>query len=171
LQLFHYYQQNFYSGDICLFSFCYEFDKDTPLLRSSNEAATILSIGSLLMILFVDDEKNDTTFFYLKGFLSAHVTNVLYASSLYILNEDSFAAPTLVSSILSFVFAVCATYFNPPTPQENPPTREFECGLLEYISFSYMNKRLIQPGLHKGTLEITDVPLLMDADSSAIIYK
>ena len=34
-----------------------------------------------------------------------------------------------------------------------------------------MNKLLIQPGLHKGTLEITDVPLLMDADSSAIIYK
>jgi len=55
--------------------------------------------------------------------------------------------------------------------QDNPVPIELTCDLYNYLTFSYLNKVLIRPGMQKAALELDDVPELSDADSAQQLWN
>jgi hypothetical protein len=65
----------------------------------------------------------------------------------------------LGTNIQAMVYPLYETY-------SQLPTTEYICGLFSFITFSFINKELIQPGVKKETLEFEDVPLLPEFDQA-----
>lgn len=90
----------------------------------------------------------------------------------YIAQMSSWLAfGALVSTSILFSLQMVYAIMRPgEKKQVNEPTIEFTSGLLEYLSFSYINSTLIKPALQKISLNFhDDVPSLVDADSAAHI--
>ena len=96
---------------------------------------------------------------------------IIYSiQSLYFIEQCiiSLSLPTIASLILYFIILI-NTIFEVTFPQSweqiNKPSAEYTCNILNFISFSYLNKILIDPMQNK-TMEISDIPTLIDADRS-----
>ena len=74
-------------------------------------------------------------------------------------------------SLGGLFFSVAAAVDNKYMVLENPPTKEYTAELLSYITFSYINKDLIDLALSKESLELEDVPNLIDGDSCSSVHK
>lgn len=74
-------------------------------------------------------------------------------------------------SVGGLFFSVAAAVDNKYIVLENPPTKEYTAELLSYITFSYINKDLINLALSKESLELEDVPNLIDGDSCSSVHK
>lgn len=106
-----------------------------------------------------------------RTWLSVYVFNVIYAVFADTLLGNYLSFPILITSSVALLFSILSSYFNPSIAQENPLTREYLCGLFDYITFSYLNKLLIQPGLKKEALEMGDVPTFVDDDCAYIVNR
>lgn len=75
---------------------------------------------------------------------------------------------------ISFFLIMLATFnaFNDISiKQDNPVPIELTCDLYNYLTFSYLNKVLIRPGMQKAALELDDVPELSDTDSAQQLWN
>jgi hypothetical protein len=73
------------------------------------------------------------------------------------------AVVTVAASLLCIVRPI-------DKPSLRPPTREFACGMFDFITFSHINS-LISVSRSKVALGLEDVPLLSDEDSCYYIFE
>jgi hypothetical protein len=75
-----------------------------------------------------------------------------------------------VLAVFTVMFAALAIYDSKLTPQTLPPTEEYKAGLLSFLFFSYING-IIDAAARKDSLELEDVPGLVDADTCAFMHE
>ncbi len=83
-------------------------------------------------------------------------------------------ASSILSTLLSVVIValeISTTYYPSVTYVDTPPTAEYTSGLFSYVSFSYLNSILMQPGNLKASLEFSDVPSLQEEDTSEFVWN
>ena len=109
--------------------------------------------------------------------IPVYTVNALYFLAYFLMRNSSngFSSHNLAGASL---FAFCALLFSltaatkkKPLVLLNPPTDEFRADLLSYLTFSYINKDLVNVALIKDSLELEDVPGLIDGDSCISVYK
>lgn len=71
----------------------------------------------------------------------------------------------LVLLITAVMFTTAEVFATQHVVMKSQPTTEFTCGLLSYLTHSYLNKILIDPMQHK-VMEFEDVPHIVDSDES-----
>ena len=107
-----------------------------------------------------------------RSWLPIYAFNFVYSIvSAYQEGGEYLTMPIAVTSSAALFFALMYTFFNPDLPQYYRPTEEYTSGLLSYLSFSYLNKLLIQPGVRKDALDMNDVPNFVDEDSAEVVNK
>ena len=74
-------------------------------------------------------------------------------------------------AVLGTFFAIIAAIGTKPIILINPPTKEYTVGLSSYLTFSYINKDIVHLGMSKASLELEDVPGLIDGDTCSCVYK
>ena len=77
----------------------------------------------------------------------------------------------VIFALFGMIFSILAVIHRKPIILNNPPTKEFTAGLFSYITFSYINKDLIDVGMSKESLELEDVPNLIDGDTCLSVYN
>lgn len=81
-----------------------------------------------------------------------------------------FSSWRFVAYFMGIISTAFDILFAPTILQYNQPTVEFTCDLFEYISFSYLNRILINPMQHK-MMEFEDIPGIVDSDTSACCWN
>lgn len=103
-----------------------------------------------------------------------YVMNTLYLIVHIIIYKKNLS-PIIVSVAIfsagGAIFSIIGAVERRPTVLINPPTKEYTAGLLSYLTFSYINKDLVDVGMNKESLELEDVPGLIDGDSCSCVYK
>jgi ABC-type multidrug transport system fused ATPase/permease subunit len=82
---------------------------------------------------------------------------------------DAFSILSTVCSGLGLFSAFIEYFHVNKYRQNNIPTREYTCGMIEYLSFS-MVQPIIKAAMEKNTLDIDDIPVLADADSCENVW-
>ena len=103
-----------------------------------------------------------------------YVVNALYLLVSTIGDQNARSSVRVGGTIFAVggaIFSIIAAAQRRPTVLINPPTKEYTAGLLSYLTFSYINKELIDRGMNKESLELEDVPGLNDDDSCSLVYK
>lgn len=107
-----------------------------------------------------------------RSWLPIYAVNFLYSIvAAYQKSGEDFTMPICITSSAAMFFALLYSFYNPDLAQYHPPTDEYTSRLLSYLSFSYLNKLLIQPGLRKDALDMSDVPNFVDDDSAEVVNK
>lgn len=107
-----------------------------------------------------------------RSWLPIYAVNFFYAIvAAYQKAGEDLTMPISITSSAALVFALLYSFYNPDLAQYNPPTDEYTSTLLSYLSFSYLNTLLIQPGLRKDALDLSDVPNFVDDDSAEVVNK
>ena len=109
--------------------------------------------------------------------IPVYFINTIYFVAYFVMrnSNDDFSSRNLVgASFFAFcglLFSLVAATEKKPLVLINPPTEEFRAGLLSYLTFSYINKDLVNVALTKDSLELEDVPGLIDGDSCSSVHK
>jgi hypothetical protein len=143
-------------------------------------------LGHLMVIAVVDIialscdslKKISSTSLALKTvWIPVYFINTIYYMVYFVMrnSSDDLASRNLVgASFFAFcglIFSLLAATEKKPLLLVNPPTEEFRAGLLSYLTFSYINKDLVNVALTKDSLELEDVPGLIDGDSCSSVHE
>lgn len=109
--------------------------------------------------------------------IPVYFINTIYFMAYFMMRNrgDDLPSRNLVGALLfascGLLFSFVAAMERKPLVLINPPTEEFRAGLLSYLTFSYINKDLVNVSVNKDSLELEDVPGLIDGDSCSSVYK
>jgi hypothetical protein len=133
--------------------------------------SSVLFIMALCAVLYLDSIDNLSFMRRKLMWMVSYLIVTIYSTITYM------CAPTywhtlliLMSSVLSLVFAILCAVLDVKTMQIHPPNAEYTCGLFEYLTFSYLNKELIQLARERKILDYSDVPSFVDEDSAEQIW-
>lgn len=128
-----------------------------------------LYIISAIYTLFRDSITNLYNSKNRKLWLIVYSLVFIYNVMEYLFLQDLSSFLSLLFSSICINFAVINSFISVEVLQVHFPPLEFTCGIFDYLTFSYL-KSLILVGLQKESLQIEDVPMLVDADCAAIVW-
>jgi hypothetical protein len=143
-------------------------------------------LGQLMVIAAVDIialscdslKKISSKSLFLKTvWIPVYFINTIYFVVYFVMRNSNhdFSSRNLVgASFFAFsglIFSLAAATEKKPLILINPPTEEFRADLVSYLTFSYINKDLVNVTLTKDSLELEDVPGLIDGDSCSSVHK
>ena len=108
--------------------------------------------------------------------IPTYAANAIYLA-VHFISKKNYGSDTLnlaCASLFAFVglfFSITAAMAVKPKLLIYPATEEFTAGLLSYLTFSFINKSLIHVASNKGSLDLEDVPGLIDGDSCFQVYE
>ena len=133
----------------------------------------ILYLIDLFIIIFIGDinhhdlQVTNTT----RSWLSVYAIIFMHNACFYLFLQSWLELSMLFTSCILIMFATFNAFNDISIKQDNPVPIELTCDLYNYLTFSYLNKVLIRPGMQKAALELDDVPELSDADSAQQLWN
>ena len=82
-----------------------------------------------------------------------------------------FNSIVLIFSSVGCFASIIDAMVTPDYSYKLPLTLEYTCNLFQTCSFSFLNNSLIVPGLAAGSLELDNLPLLMDIDTCNVSWN
>jgi len=133
----------------------------------------ILYLIDLFIIIFIGDINHhdlhvtNTT----RSWLSVYAIIFMHNACFYLFLQSWLELSMLFTSCILIMLATFNAFNDISIKQDNPVPIELTCDLYNYLTFSYLNKVLIRPGMQKAALELDDVPELSDADSAQQLWN
>jgi len=133
----------------------------------------ILYFIDLFIIIFIGDinhhdlQATNTT----RSWLSVYAIIFMHNACFYLFLQSWLELSMLFISFILIMLATFNAFNDISIKQDNAVPIELSCDLYNYLTFSYLNKVLIRPGMQKAALELDDVPELADADSAQQLWN
>jgi hypothetical protein len=106
--------------------------------------------------------------------IPAYSMNALFLMLLAKTESNDLISPTILAAIFAIsalVFSIIVAIEHKPITLKNPPPEEFTVGLFSFMTFSYINKEIVAVRNKKESLELDDVPGIIDRDTCKVISK
>lgn len=150
-----------------------------PTLRCLGKSWHLVVIAAIdVLSLFCDSLKKISSLSWKSKsvWIPTYAANALYLAAYFILktnhaNDSLNLACASLFALFGLFFSITAAMVVKPKLLHNPVTEEFTAGLLSYLTFSFINKSLIHVASSKGSLDLEDVPGLIDGDSCFRVYE